>query len=163
MFISLTRAFITDGFHKEESCQLDLSQTEYPNGFFPFKLPVSVKWVLSNKADTLHLHADISYTVSTFCDRCFEAVEQKLSFEKEVILVREKSGDDNDEIIEVADERFDLYSFVLENIILDMPAKFLCSEECKGLCSSCGINLNHGTCNCSNDISPFAVLKGLLE
>lgn len=163
MFISLARAFITDGFYKEERCQLDLSQIEYPSGCFPFKKPVEVKWVLSNKADALRFNADIAYTVSTTCDRCFEPVEPQFSVKKEVSLVREKMGDDNDEIIEVPDERFDLDSFIIENIILDMPAKFLCHEECKGLCSSCGINLNRGTCNCTNDVSPFAVLKQLLE
>lgn len=161
MFISLARAFVTDGFYKEESCELDLSSLEYPNGSFPFEKPVKVNWVLSNRADTLFFSAKITYFVSTQCDRCFEPVEQKYEVEKEVVLVREKMGDDNDEIIEVSGESFDLDSFVCENVILSMPVKFLCSEECKGLCSICGINLNHSSCSCTNDVSPFAALKGL--
>lgn len=35
-----------------------------------------------------------------------------------------------------------------EQVNLEMPVKALCSEECRGLCSRCGVNLNRETCRC---------------
>ena len=49
-------------------------------------------------------------------------------------------------------------------LILDMETKFLCREDCKGLCARCGRNLNLGPCGCGKEIDPrFAVLEQLLE
>ena len=51
-----------------------------------------------------------------------------------------------------------------EEFILDMDMKFLCREDCKGLCSTCGKNLNLGPCGCRKEIDPrFAVLEQLLD
>ena len=48
--------------------------------------------------------------------------------------------------------------------ILDMETKFLCREDCKGLCARCGRNLNLGPCGCGKEIDPrFAVLEQLLD
>lgn len=163
MFISLARAFITDGFSLDIDREFDLSSVEYPVGSFPFKKPVRVSGRLYNKADILHFDVNTTYTVSTFCDRCFAPIELVRTFNKQIVLVREKAGSDNDEIIEAADERFDLLTFVTENIILDMPSKFLCDEQCKGLCSFCGKNLNFETCDCKHVSSPFEVLKQFLD
>ncbi|HOO76597.1 MAG TPA: DUF177 domain-containing protein [bacterium] len=55
----------------------------------------------------------------------------------------------------------DLTGIVREYTILAFPVKPLCSEECRGLCPSCGRNLNLGPCGCSGRVpdSPFAVLE----
>ena len=48
--------------------------------------------------------------------------------------------------------------------ILDMETKFLCREDCKGLCPTCGKNLNLGPCGCRKSLDPrFAVLEQLLD
>jgi uncharacterized protein len=44
--------------------------------------------------------------------------------------------------------RYDLFPRVREELILDMPIKLLCREDCKGLCSKCGADLNEGACGC---------------
>ena len=45
-----------------------------------------------------------------------------------------------------------------------METKFLCSEDCKGLCPRCGKNLNLGPCGCRKEPDPrFAVLEQLLD
>ena len=47
---------------------------------------------------------------------------------------------------------------------LDMETKFLCREDCKGLCPTCGKNLNLGPCGCRKQTDPrFAVLEQLLD
>ena len=55
----------------------------------------------------------------------------------------------------------DVNLMVLEQIELAMPMKFICQEDCKGLCYRCGADLNQEVCRCKNDMkdSRFAVLQ----
>ena len=51
-------------------------------------------------------------------------------------------------------------------LLLELPYRFLCSEDCKGLCSNCGINLNLGTCTCHEEeevTNPFSALKAIVQ
>ena len=59
----------------------------------------------------------------------------------------------------------DLSEIVINNILIGMPLKSLCRENCKGLCPKCGKDLNLGDCDCpKKEIdSRFAVLKELLK
>ncbi|NIO05105.1 MAG: DUF177 domain-containing protein, partial [Proteobacteria bacterium] len=60
-------------------------------------------------------------------------------------------------------DEVDLSGLIREQILLGIPYKALCHEECKGLCSQCGINLNEGNCGCERKVgdSAFKVLKDL--
>lgn len=58
-------------------------------------------------------------------------------------------------------EIIDIMSLVKQTLALTEDIRFLCKEDCKGLCPQCGQNLNEGRCNCkAENLSPFAVLKG---
>ncbi|MCL2618347.1 MAG: DUF177 domain-containing protein [Defluviitaleaceae bacterium] len=59
-------------------------------------------------------------------------------------------------------QSIDISMTIDEHIILFIPQKVLCGEDCKGLCSSCGENLNNQNCDCEPEIDPrFDVLKDL--
>ena len=57
----------------------------------------------------------------------------------------------------------DVGDLIRQHVSTNQPISYVCSEECKGLCQKCGINLNEKECNCAttHDDSPFAVLKKL--
>ena len=58
----------------------------------------------------------------------------------------------------------DLDEVVTTTFILAMDTKNLCSEDCKGLCSRCGADLNDGPCSCKPDVDPrLAALAQLLD
>ena len=59
----------------------------------------------------------------------------------------------------------DLDELIRTDILLELPTKFLCKEDCKGLCPTCGKNLNEGACNCqTHQIDPrLEVLKQLID
>lgn len=59
----------------------------------------------------------------------------------------------------------DTEDIIRDQILLNIPMKPLCSENCKGLCPVCGIDLNEFKCQCEKkDIDPrFAVLQSLLR
>lgn len=58
-------------------------------------------------------------------------------------------------------EIVDLDPVLFEQILLQIPMRVLCRDECRGLCPHCGINLNMGSCSCHDDHvdERLAVLK----
>jgi len=63
------------------------------------------------------------------------------------------------------DNVFDLEELLRQQIVIAVPIKPLCSEECKGLCPNCGKNLNEEPCECPSAAgeSPFATLASLID
>ena len=60
--------------------------------------------------------------------------------------------------------KLDIERLTLEDIYFALPSKVLCDDDCKGLCSKCGANLNEGPCECKKDIDPrFEALLSLLD
>lgn len=64
----------------------------------------------------------------------------------------------------------DLGDAISDAVVMDTPFVVLCQPDCKGLCPTCGANLNEGDCGCAeaaeqawvdSDENPFAALKGL--
>lgn len=75
--------------------------------------------------------------VQTECDRCLKAIKTKLQIPS-VCLHFEK----------VEEKEIDITENIREDLLLDIPQRFICSEDCKGLCPNCGANLNRGKCEC---------------
>ena len=63
----------------------------------------------------------------------------------------------------VAGTEIELMDLVKDAVVLDLPMRFLCKEDCKGLCPKCGANRNEHPCNCleGDDDNPFAALRDL--
>lgn len=62
--------------------------------------------------------------------------------------------------------KVDLRGSVRDQILLEVPLMHLCRENCKGICSECGSDLNSRKCECQNEgqIDPrFAVLKEIKD
>ena len=72
---------------------------------------------------------------------------------------------DSDAYIQVDSGSLDLDELLRADILLELPTKYLCREDCKGLCAVCGKNLNDGPCNCNlHQIDPrLEVLKQLID
>lgn len=114
----------------------------------------------------LTLEADVKYTAS--CARCLVPVNESktILLEKTVITENtELQNEDNDDYIMSMDGFIDADETLIEQILLELPLKHLCKEDCKGLCPKCGTDLNHETCSCDTSIPDprFDVLRKLLE
>lgn len=114
---------------------------------FSFIDPVNVKGSVCNRAGVVMLSCAIEFVLDTVCDRCLIPFKKSFSFECEHILVRE-SNTDNDEYIVTENDSLDLDELVIQDILLQLPSKMLCNEDCKGLCPVCGTDLNFNECNC---------------
>lgn len=164
MIIDLKGVFDCEGYSRDFSYELDMSDFKDQAGEFPFKEPVKVTAVIHNRVGVVSLHAEAKSVYLTQCDRCCAPLKEQLSVPFDNILVKEVADDDDiGEIIVVKDDKLNLDELVYTNVILNLPMKHLCSESCKGLCSVCGKNLNEGDCGCdrSGRVSPFSVLKNL--
>lgn len=109
---------------------------------------------------------DIIYKYEEKCARCLEPFIREDRTSLSGKLVKKTDGtlkDEDEEVIYYSDEKLDITEEVMTMIILSLPMKPLCKEDCKGICPQCGVNLNKHKCNCVvEDIDPrFAVLKDL--
>ena len=88
------------------------------------------------------------------CDRCMAEFDKDIKTDFRIIyfLSQSSSNDEVDEngiyYLSQNDDTIDLTKDTIENILLTIPMKILCSEDCKGLCFVCGVNKNETECNC---------------
>lgn len=163
MFIELEPIFNNIGENQPFNYELDLSDIEI-SAVYPFTTPVRVKGSVFNRAGVVCLQAVADFTYIAPCDRCAQITEKSLSVPVDHVLVTSLNDEENDEFILVEELRFNLDEIVREDILLGLPTRHLCKEDCKGLCQYCGKNLNTDSCSCSAPIDPrLAVLQQLLN
>ena len=124
--------------------------------------------------DMIEVEGKVETTLRQSCGRCLEEYEENLSASFALTYTRhlpEVSDDSEDEVEISAEEmglilfegeEIDLRDAVQEQVLMALPIRPLCRQECKGLCPQCGANLNEGDCGCgSPDLNiKFAALKG---
>ena len=112
------------------------------------------------KVDSEYLiHINISYKYESYCDRCLKLAIDEISTVLSGKLKENKGKyddeDELDEIIYYNDNLLNLAEYIWSQVVSSLPMKILCSNECKGLCPSCGIDLNTQSCDCmGNTIDP---------
>ena len=143
--------------------RLDLSGMDF-YGARPFAHPVRVSGAVRNMAGALSLEGTAETTLELVCDRCLKPFSQPLALPVSTLLAEELEDEENDEIVLLQDGAADLDEIFTTALVLSMDAKHLCSEDCKGLCPTCGADLNLGPCQCRKEPDPrFAALAQLLD
>ncbi len=106
---------------------------------------------------TMEINMDIKYSYEEPCNRCLKPTINNIetSLSGELLEATEEDydfGDNYEEtVVFYRDNIIDLEYYITTQIYLSLKLKTLCSEDCKGLCSVCGINLNDETCDCEID------------
>lgn len=102
------------------------------------------------------IKADAEICLLIPCSRCLEDVEVSfdIHFDKKADFrqTEDDKVDDINEMSYITDFDLDVDLLIYGEILLDFPLKVLCKEDCKGICNSCGKNLNKGSCEC--DLQP---------
>jgi uncharacterized protein len=92
------------------------------------------------------------------CGRCLEKFELRWDVPVQVIVLRNVDSDENEGetlMILQQDGEVDLTDSLRDCSVLSYPQTTVCKSDCKGLCATCGIDLNQGTCECvEQDIDP---------
>lgn len=163
MRLDLRDIIHTPGASRDFACELDLSQVKL-FGEKPFDRPVQVSGRVRNMAGALQLEGEASTVLDTRCDRCLKPITLEMTVPVESLLAEELEDEENDEIILLENGTVDLDEIFSTACILAMDGKHLCSEDCKGLCPTCGKDLNEGPCGCGKALDPrLAVLAKLLD
>ncbi|MGG7057540.1 YceD family protein [Clostridium nigeriense] len=103
--------------------------------------------------DVLTLKASIETKLKMHCSRCLETFIYPIDIDIEERFTNNKELQEDEEIIFVDSDSFDIANIVENVIISTLPIKRLCTDNCKGLCYQCGKNLNEGACHCeTNDV-----------
>ncbi len=162
MQLQLEQIFNIDGAFRDidYSFEPDFSLSDD----FVLKTPVSFKGRVANNTGIVSLSGTASFSAVVTCSRCAEEFSRDFTVGIEHLLAQSLNDEDNDDYIVTENAELDLSQLICEDIVLSLPPRFLCSEDCKGLCSRCGKNLNNGPCGCKKEVDPrMAALLELLE
>ncbi|MDD4168851.1 MAG: DUF177 domain-containing protein [Desulfotomaculaceae bacterium] len=142
--------------------QEEISLFELQGRMWHFSAPVKVNLLVSNTGSSIILEGDVSGSLKPTCDRCLEPFNY---FFKSPVKESYAHIPNNGEVVSYSGDVIDITPEVIKSIILSLPMKSICSEDCLGLCTKCGCNLNKGRCDCENeDIDPrLSVLQALLK
>ncbi|MBX3244607.1 MAG: DUF177 domain-containing protein [Acidobacteria bacterium] len=128
--------------------------------------------VADNDENRLELTGRIVTEAETVCSRCLKPIIRVEPIEFDVRYVKpEDFGSDEESEVESEDlltdiltsDEIDITEVAREQLLLDIPVRIYCQEDCRGLCEKCGADLNLIDCKCSdNEIDPrWAALKNI--
>jgi len=92
------------------------------------------------------IEADFSSSIAAECVRCLDEYEQKLHIAFSDLYAFHSNSVTDSGLIVPEDGNIDLLPLVREYLLIEIPIKLVCREDCKGLCTECGENLNYQTC-----------------
>jgi uncharacterized protein len=116
--------------------------------------PVRVELLVSKNQDQLICQGRVVASARLECSRCLAGYDHTITSELNFVvdltggLDDARSEEDGYFVADPSSAFFEIDDLVREAIILSLPLKPLCSEECKGLCPVCGIDLNRSQCGC---------------
>lgn len=145
--------------------------TEFPelaalqeSGECSFLAPLEIAVTVEKEYDHIRVQGKVATSVRLVCSRCVVEYEtplvsnftiyyskaSKMPVEEEVALAEE-------DLVSASydGEYIDLDGEIEEQVILEIPFKPLCREDCKGLCDKCGTDLNSGECGCDRSGAGF--------
>ena len=138
----------------------DLNEV-YKNGQvreFRFPPSIDVHLVYYRSGQQIFFNGWLAGTLEATCSRCLSAYSFALNKEFEFVLSPDpsKSGRKIEELRKedlglsyYSTEEINLTPLIREQVMLALPTRPLCEEDCRGLCGGCGVNLNHETCSCT--------------
>jgi len=157
-----------------EPDELDIMSDEYSLGE-----PALVVCRVRRDGELARIEGEVTARLSVQCDRCAEPFDLPVAGNFGLVVRRlaleepapedagddEESGDEDMCFVENSVKSIDITPYVRDAIILNVPMKILCSEDCKGLCPVCGNNMNEGACSCDVTRSDprWGLLSGLIE
>ncbi len=143
-------------------------------GEVAFPGTIASRLTLQRVSDLIEVEGTISCTARLSCARCLAEFDLPIATAVRLAYTRalpeaEAPGDAEAVDPEVLDllpfsgEEIDLTEGVQEEIVLALPLRALCREDCRGLCPRCGADWNRGPCTCpqQEQAGPFAALRNL--
>jgi len=121
---------------------------------------------LTREGSKVRARGNLRTLVSLPCAGCLEPYDLKIDSRFDIILfpvelvemTNASLSSDEMEYIFFEGDRIDLAKILMEQVNLFIPYKPVCSPECKGLCPTCGANLNYESCQCETSTNEVSFL-----
>ena len=164
---------LDDGVH-DINLDGDPDSLDLPRENVSFSTPVKVEGRLTVSENNVIVQVRMATDADFECCRCLKPIKEHISGDIAVLYERtdrvipeteDLTAADDIEVLDFHTKAIDLSHRIEEVIQLSIPLNPICFEDCKGLCSICGINLNEKTCDCKleKDDPRWHVLKALLK
>jgi len=145
---------IVDGIHGYRFSEYPLLVGLSESDNFSSKVDVEVTLEKSNRQ--IYLKATIRTTKQCTCDRCLGEFTLPLSNSYQMFYVYDTTtpagyNEDEVKVISPDTSEIDITEDVRQMVLLAVPMKTLCREDCAGLCPVCGSNLNYERCECEEN------------
>ncbi len=119
-------------------------------------VPVDLDLKVDKQGSEVLVEGNIGTGIDMVCNRCLTEFKQRIDVPVSLVYQPAEGfsgqshelGTDELDTGFYREDELDLDAVAVEQIMLNMPIKSLCSEACKGICPHCGANLNEGSCSC---------------
>ena len=147
MKINIASVINCDGAKLSIEKEVQVGSFEFAGNEYSFEAPVRVAGEIKNIGSALKIALRVEGEYTSYCDRCGCDISAAILGEAEENITGEA--------VEIDSEMFVLNGHVLdisgavESLVYSsLPMRNLCKDDCKGLCSKCGTDLNKSECNC---------------
>jgi len=126
---------------------------------------VSLTGEMLGTETSVSIRGTITAKAVTRCARCLGEAVLPMEAEMDDVFKRQVDADDPD-AYPFEGANIELNEAVKNALVLNLPYRIVCREDCKGLCPGCGKNLNEGSCTCQEGtkvMNPFSALKAIVE
>lgn len=165
---------LTDILSSEEKTvqkQISYEADVFESGLesFPIikKTPLDLTMKVIEKGKVL-LTGAMKLTFQMNCDRCLKDVSYDLDLNFEESISKEEieaDTEDKEEQSFLEGYQLDTEKLIHNEILINLPMKVLCREDCKGICKQCGKDLNLGECGCDDFVPDprMAMIKDIFN
>ena len=140
------------------SIEIESRECDLPADIGKVTAPISLDTDAEKIQTEVRLTGRIRAQIEMTCSRCLRQYQERIDDAFEVIYLPHREPEHHADEVELTeedvnvsyyhDEAISLIELVREQLLLWLPVKPLCREDCAGLCSSCGQDLNDGACRC---------------
>ena len=148
MVLQLKRIFERIGDQMDISAVIPLEELREMGTSIDYASPISLSGRINNLAGMVSLDYSLRATVRHLCDRCLDEFDREYSLSFSHILVRDESSLNGEDDVYCEGLALDMNELAISDLLVNLPTKVLCREDCLGLCPDCGKNLNDGDCDC---------------
>jgi uncharacterized protein len=145
------------------------------NGECDFVSPIDFRLEVTRVGDIVKVEGEVHVSIHLVCDRCLREFDTDLASVFSLIYSQEvdETNHEGGEALELSPEELGLMPIrgeeidfrdgIQEQVVLALPLRALCSDDCKGLCPQCGADLNEADCSCTKVVPAgrFAALRKL--
>lgn len=138
----------------------DISNHDFPG--FRIEKPVQLQYEAVPEGDAVRLTISLKAEVATECARCLEPLIRSETIEK-TYMIRANDLAEEFPDLPFVDGKLSLEEFTYTELVLEVPAVIVCSEDCLGLCVQCGKPKEVCQCEPQEEGDPrLQILKQLL-